>query len=108
MHNDIIAQNVNLIDEKLIIKECKIETIKEQKYLVYYVTREYEPKVCDRCGSCVFKVKDHRERMVKTFINFDYPVIIKYKKRRFVMVEEQYQKIIQLFQRNVQYTIIYN
>lgn len=84
MHNDIIAQNVKLIDEKLIIKDRKIETIKEQKYLVYYVTREFEPKICDRCGSCVFKVKDYRERMVKTFINFDYPVILKYKQRRLI------------------------
>lgn len=84
MHNDIIAQNVKLIDEKLIIKDRKIETIKEEKYLVYYVTREFEPKICDRCGSCVFKVKDYRERMVKTFINFDYPVILKYKQRRLI------------------------
>ena len=64
MHKDIISQNI--------------------KYLVYYVKREFESVMCDTCGKVVYKVKDYRERKVKTLVNFDYHVIIKYKQRRFV------------------------
>ena len=52
MHNDIITQNIKLIDEKLIINEKKFEKINGIKYLVFYVSREFEPKICDRCGYC--------------------------------------------------------
>ncbi len=61
MYNDIIIPNVKLIDEKVIINERKIETIKETKTLVYYVAREFEPIICDRCSSVVHKVKDYRD-----------------------------------------------
>ena len=84
MHNDIITQNIKLIDEKLIINEKKFEIINDTKYIVYYVSREFEPTICDRCGCVVYKVKDYRERMVKTFINYDYPVLLKYKQRRLI------------------------
>jgi transposase len=84
MHNDIITQNVKLIDKKMIINETKIEIIKSTKYLVYYVSREFEPVVCEKCGVLVHKVKDYRQRIVKTFINYDYPVLIKYKQRRLI------------------------
>ena len=49
MHNDIITQNIKLIDEKLIINEKKFEIINDAKYIVYYVSREFEPTICDRC-----------------------------------------------------------
>ena len=49
MHNDIITQNIKLIDEKLIINDKKFELIDGIKYIVYYVSREFEPKICDRC-----------------------------------------------------------
>ena len=84
MHGNIITQNIKLIDEKLIINDKKFELIDDTKYIVYYVSREFEPKICDRCGSVVCKVKDYRERKVKTFINFDYPVLIKYRQRRLI------------------------
>ena len=70
--------------QKLIINDKKFELIDDTKYIVYYVSREFEPKICDRCGSVVCKVKDYRERKVKTFINFDYPVLIKYRQRRLI------------------------
>lgn len=84
MHNDIITQNVKLIDGKLLINDKKIETINDVKYLVFYVSREFEPVICERCGCMVYKVKDYRERIVKTFVNHDYPVLIKYRQRRLV------------------------
>lgn len=84
MHNDIITQNIKLIDEKLIINEKKFEIINGIKYLVFYVSREFEPKICDRCGCVIYKVKDYRERVVKTFINYDYPVLLKYRQRRLI------------------------
>ena len=84
MHNDIITQNIKLIDEKLIINERKFETINNIKYLVFYVSREFEPTICKRCGSLVHKVKEYKTRNIKTFINFDYPVLLKYKQRRLI------------------------
>ena len=84
MHNDIIAQNIKLIDEKLIIDESRLEIIKNTKYLVFYVSREFEPKKCDKCGSVVYRVKEYKTRVVKTFINFDYPVLLKYNQRRLI------------------------
>ena len=64
MHNDIITQNIKLIDEKLIINERKIEIINDIKYFVFYVSREFEPKICDRCRCVVYKVKDYRELLM--------------------------------------------
>lgn len=84
MHNDIISQNVKLIDKKMIINEKSFKTIKGVKTLVYYVSREFEPTVCSKCGCVVYKVKDYRERSVKTFINYDYPVLLKYRQRRLI------------------------
>ena len=84
MHENIISQNIKLIDNKLIINESKYETIKENRYLVYYVSREFEPVICERCGSCVNKTHGYKIRNVKTFINYDYPVIIKYRQRRLI------------------------
>ena len=84
MHNDIITQNIKLIDEKLIINERKFEIINDIKYFVFYVSREFEPKICDRCRCVVYKVKDYRERIVKTFVNYDYPVLLKYNQRRLI------------------------
>ena len=84
MHNDIITQNIKLIDEKLIINERKFEIINDIKYFVFYISREFEPEICDRCGCVVYKVKDYRERVVKTFINYDYPVLLKYRQRRLI------------------------
>ena len=84
MHNDIITQNIKLIDEKLIINERKFEIINDIKYLVYYVSREFKPVICERCGCIVYKVKDYRERVVETFINYDYPVLLKYRQRRLI------------------------
>ena len=84
MHNDIITQNVKLIDEKLIINDKKIESVKSIKYLIYYVSREFEPTICDRCGSLVHKTNCYHTRIVKTFINYDYPVLLKYKQRRLI------------------------
>ena len=84
MHNDIITQNVKLIDEKLIINDKKIESVKGIKYLIYYVSREFEPTICDRCGSLVHKTNCYHTRIVKTFINYDYPVLLKYKQRRLI------------------------
>ena len=49
MHDNIITQNIKLIDEKLIINDKKFELIDGIKYIVYYVSREFEPKICDRC-----------------------------------------------------------
>ena len=48
MHNDIITQNIKLIDEKLIINEKKFEIINGIKYFVFYVSRDFEPTICDR------------------------------------------------------------
>ncbi len=84
MHNDIISQNVKLIDKKMIINEKSFETIKGVKTIVYYVSREFEPTVCRKCGCVVHKIKDYRERSVKTFINYDYPVLLKYRQRRLI------------------------
>ena len=82
MYNDIISQNVKLMDEKLIINGKKFEIIKGVKYLVYYVSRQFEPVVCERCGCLVHRIKEYKVRTVKTFINYDYPVLLKYKQRR--------------------------
>ena len=84
MHNDIITQNIKLIDEKLIINDKKLETINGVKCLVYYVSREFEPTVCERCGCVVFKINSYQTRKVKTFINYDYPVLLKYRQRRLI------------------------
>ena len=84
MHNDIITQNIKLIDEKLIINERKFEIINDIKYLVYYVSREFEPVICERCGCLVYKINCYHIRIVKTFINYDYPVLLKYKQRRLI------------------------
>lgn len=48
MHNEIITQNIKLFDEKIIINERKFEIIDDIKYIVFYVSREFEPKICDR------------------------------------------------------------
>ena len=82
MYNDIISQNVKLMEEKLIINGKKFEIIKGVKYLVYYVSRQFEPVVCERCGCLVHRIKEYKVRTVKTFINYDYPVLLKYKQRR--------------------------
>ncbi len=50
MHDNIITQNIKLIDTKMIINEVKFEISDDTKYLLYYVTREFEPKICERCG----------------------------------------------------------
>ncbi|MFR1524313.1 MAG: transposase [Bacilli bacterium] len=84
MHNDIISQNIKLIDEKLIIDAKKFEIISEIKYLVYYVSREFEPTICENCGCMVHKTHSYHLRNVKTFINYDYPVLLKYKQRRLI------------------------
>ena len=84
MHGNIITQNIKLIDEKLIINDKKFELIDDTKYIVYYVSREFEPKICDRCGCLVYKTNSYKIRLVKTFINFDYPVLIKYRQRRLI------------------------
>ena len=84
MHDNIITQNVKLIDEKIIIDEIKSEEIRGVKYLVYNVSREFEPTICKECGCLVHKIKDYRVRTVKTFINYDYPVLIKYRQRRLI------------------------
>ena len=63
MHNDIITQNIKLIDEKLIINEKKFEIINGIKYLVFYVSREFEPKICDRYGMMSFKKGDNKKRL---------------------------------------------
>ena len=84
MHNDIITQNIKLIDEKLIINERKFEIINDIKYVVYYVSREFEPTICERCGCVVYRIKEYKIRTVKTFINYDYPVLLKYRQRRLI------------------------
>ena len=84
MHNDIITQNIKLIDEKLIINEKKFEIINGIKYLVFYVSREFEPTICDRCGTLVHKTNCYHIRVVKTFIIYDYPVLLKYRQRRLI------------------------
>ena len=84
MHDNIITQNIKLIDEKLIINDKKFELIDDTKYIVYYVSREFEPKICYRCGCLVYKTNSYKIRLVKTFINFDYPVLIKYRQRRLI------------------------
>lgn len=84
MYNDIITQNVKLIDEKMIIKGKKFEIINGIKYLVYDVSRELQPTFCSRCGCEVSHIKEYKTRTVKTFINFDYPVLLKYRQRRFI------------------------
>ena len=48
MYNDIISQKVKLMDEKLTINGKKFEIIKGVKYLVYYVSRQFEPVVCEQ------------------------------------------------------------
>ena len=58
MHKDIISQNIKLSDTKMIINETKFEMIENVKYLVYYIKREFEPVMCDKCGKVVYKVKD--------------------------------------------------
>lgn len=82
MYNDIISQKVKLMDEKLTINGKKFEIIKGVKYLVYYVSRQFEPVVCEQCGCLVHRIKEYKVRTVKTFINYDYPVLLKYKQRR--------------------------
>ena len=84
MHNDIITQNIKLIDERLLINDKRFETINGIKYLVYYVSREFEPTICERCGCLVFKINCYNTRTVKTFINYDYPVLLKYRQRRLI------------------------
>lgn len=84
MYNDILTHNIKLIDEKMIINDVKNEIINGTKYKVYYVTREFEPVVCPECGSFVYRIKEYKTRSVKTFVNYDYPVIVKYKQRRLV------------------------
>ncbi len=85
MHDNIITQNVKLIDEKIIINEIKCEEIKGVKYLVYYVSREFEPTISKKFGCLVHKVNCYYTRNVKTFINYDYPVLIKYWKTRLIL-----------------------
>ena len=84
MHNVIISQNLKLLDNKLIFNEDKemFETIKDIKYRVLEVTREFEPVLCPKCGNLVHKTKEYVLRKIKTFFNYDYPVIIYYKQRR--------------------------
>lgn len=84
MHNVIISQNLKLIDDKLIIDDRLeiFEVIKNTKYRVLYVSREFEPVICNRCGCVVYKTKEYVTRKVKIFINFDYPTLIYYKQRR--------------------------
>ena len=84
MYNNIISQNIKLIDELLIINDTKFEIIKDQKVLVYYVSRKLESIICKNCGCVVYKIKDYHTRTVKTFINYDYPVLLKYRQRRLV------------------------
>lgn len=81
MHNDIITQNIKLIDEKLIIikKSLKLQMMLN---IQFFVSREFEPAICERCGCVVYKIKEYKIRTVKTFINYDYPVLLKYKQRR--------------------------
>lgn len=57
MYNDIISQNVKLMDEKLIISGKKFEIIKGVKYLVYYVSKQFEPILCEQCGCLVHRIK---------------------------------------------------
>lgn len=107
MHDNIITHNIKLIDEKLIINNKKFELIDDTKYIVYYVSREFEPKICDRCGCLVYKTNSYKIRLVKTFINFDYPVLIKYRQRRLICdCGKQCQRIIQLSQKGVMFQII--
>lgn len=85
MHNLIISQNLKLLDEKLMFDEEKLlfETINGTKYRVLEVSREFEPVCCSRCGCVVYKIKDYSTRKIKTFFNYDYPVIIYYRQRRY-------------------------
>lgn len=86
MHENIISQNIKLLDDKLIFEneKEKFEIIDNIKYRVLYVTREFTPIVCKACGCLVTKTKEYVKRKVKTFFNYDYPVIIYYKQRRLV------------------------
>ena len=56
MQNDIITKNIKSIDEKLIINEKKFEIIDDVKYLVFLVSREFEPAICERCGVLLRKL----------------------------------------------------
>ena len=78
MHNVIISQNLKLLDNKLILNKEKemFEIIKGTKYRVLEVSREFEPVVCSKCGNLVYKTKEYVLRKIKTFFNYDYPVII--------------------------------
>lgn len=51
---------------------------------VFYVSREFEPVVCDNCGCLVTKINSYHTRKVKIFINYDYPVLLYYKQRRLI------------------------
>lgn len=84
MHDDIIAQNLNYLDKKLIIDNKKdlFQIINGVKYRVIYVSREFEKVICPVCGSVVSKIKDYHLRKVKVFFNYDYPTLLFYKQRR--------------------------
>ena len=86
MHNVIISQNLKLLDNKLIFNEEKkmFELIDGVKYRIFEVTREFEPVICPRCGLLVHKTKEYVIRKIKTFFNYDYPVLIYYRQRRLI------------------------
>ena len=86
MHDIIIAQNLKLLDKKLIIDENynMFEVIEGIKYRVLKVSREFEPIICPKCRRIVHKTKEYVIRKIKTFFNYDYPVIIYYRQRRLI------------------------
>ena len=87
MPNDIITKKIKLIDEKILIDDKKIEIIKGIKYHVYYVHYPYTTIWCKNCGCLVSKTKNYVLRTIKTFRDFGYPVIFKYRQRRLICSE---------------------
>ena len=86
MHDIIIAQNLKLLDKKLIIDENynMFEVIEGIKYRVLKVSREFEPIICPKCRRIVHKTKEYVIRKIKTFFNYDYPVIIYCRQKRLI------------------------
>lgn len=82
MTNDIITQNIQLIDENIIIDKIETVNINNKIIRVYYIHYNYYTGWCPKCGSHVYTTKEYKTRTVKTFINYDYPVLLKYRQRR--------------------------
>ncbi len=46
--------------------------------------KKFDPTICQNCGCLVYRINSYHTRMVKTFINYDYPVLLKYNQRRLI------------------------